>query len=151
MPICQFIVNNNDDASFTSGAITSTTPVTVYKQCLTTGKYKAKIVSINWVDYMPSAVAVANNYIVNVNSNTWRFPFNGSSGFSFTNKPDHIQVFPSEIAPTFEIVNTGANMDIILSVTQFNASGPNTAAFWSDAKFSHLILTLDLEKVPEMV
>jgi hypothetical protein len=100
---------------------------------------------------MPSAIAVANNYIVNVNSNTWRFPFNGSSGFSFTNKPDHIQVFPSEIAPTFEIVNTGANMDIILSVTQFSASGPNTAAFWSDAKFSHLILTLDLEKVPEMV
>lgn len=151
MPICQFIVNNNDDATFTSASITSITPVTVYKQCLTTGKYKAKIVSINWVDYMPSAVAVANNYIVNVNSNTWRFPFSGTNGFSFTNKPDHIQVFPSEIAPTFEIVNTGANMDIILSVTQFNASGPLLTQTWLDCKFSHFILTLDLEKVPEMV
>ena len=150
MPICQFIVNNNDDATFTS-ATTSITPVTVYKQCLTTGKYKAKIVSINWVDYMPSAISTANNFIVNVNSNTWRFPFSGNVGYSFTNKPDHIQVFPSEIAPTFEIVNTGANMDIILSVTQFNNSGPLLTQTWNDCKFSHFILTLDLEKVPEMV
>jgi len=100
---------------------------------------------------MPSAVASTNNYIVNINSNTWRFPFGGSLGFSTTNKPDHIQIFPSETAPTFEILNTGANMDLILSVTQFNDSGPLLTKFWLDAKFRHLILTLDLEKIPEMV
>jgi len=151
MPICQFVINNSDDANFTSGSVTSITPVTVYKQCNTSGRYKAKIVSINYVDFMPSAVASTNNYIVNINSNTWRFPFGGSLGFSTTNKPDHIQIFPSETAPTFEILNTGANMDLILSVTQFNDSGPLLTKFWLDAKFSHLILTLDLEKIPEMV
>jgi hypothetical protein len=151
MPICQFVINASDDASFTSGSVTSITPVTVYKQCNLSGRYRAKIVSINWVDYMAASVASTRNYIVNINSNTWRFPFGGSTGFSTTNKPDHIQMYPSETAPTFEILNTGAQMDLIISVTQYNNSGPLLTAFWSTANFSHCILTLDLEKVPEMV
>lgn len=151
MPICQFVINNNDSATFTSGSITSITPVTVYKPCNLAGRYRAKIVSINWVDYMAVDVATSRNYIVNINSNTWRFPFGGTNGFSTTNKPDHIQMYPSETAPTFEILNTGAQMDLILSVTQFDNSGPLLTRFWLDAKFSHMILTLDLEKVPEMV
>jgi len=150
MPICQFVINNNDDATFTS-ATTSITPVTVYKPCNLAGRYRAKIVSINWVDYQDQAVASNRNYIVNINSNTWRFPFGGTNGFSITNKPDHIQIYPSEIAPTFEILNTGAQMDLILFITQFNDSGPNLARTWLQAKMSHCILTLDLEKVPEMV
>lgn len=151
MPICQFVINSSDNASLTSGSVTSITPVTVYKQCNTTGRYKAKIVSINYVDYMPAAIASTNNYIVNINSNTWRFPYGGSVGYSFSNKPDHCQIYPSETAPTFEILNTSANMDLIISVTQYNNSGPLLTAFWSTALFSHMILTLDLEKIPEMV
>ena len=151
MPICQFVINSSDNASLTSGSVTSITPVTVYKPCNLAGRYRAKIVSINWIDYMTSGVASTRNYIVNINSNTWRFPFGGTNGFSITNKPDHIQMYPSETAPTFEILNTGAQMDLILSVTQYNNSGPLLTAFWSTALFSHMILTLDLEKVPEMV
>jgi hypothetical protein len=150
MPICQFVINNNDDAGFTS-ATTSITPVTVYKPCNLSGRYRAKIVSINWVDYQEATVASSRNYIVNINSNTWRFPFGGTNGFSITNKPDHIQIYPSEIAPTFEILNTGAQMDLILYLTQFNDTGPLLTRTWAQAKMSHLILTLDLEKVPEMV
>lgn len=151
MPICQFVINSIDDAAFTSASITSITPITVYKQCITTGRYKAKIVAINWVDYMPSAVASTNNYLININSNTWRFPYSGTNGYSFSNKSDHIQIFPSETAPTFEILNTSANIDLIISVTQYNNSGPLLTAFWSTALFSHCVLTLDLEKIPEMV
>jgi len=159
MPMCQFIITAADNPVFTEspGVISSTTPVTVYKPCNLAGKYKAKVVSINYVDFMPvpsPSFGEANlEYVVTIDSNSWRFPTSGRRGISFSNKPNYNQLAPPDDALSFEINNTGAQMDLLLSVQQTTVSGSPATTFdyWIGTNFSHLILTLDLEKIDEMV
>lgn len=164
MPIAQITVRLDDNANFISTAITSLTPVTVQKQVNLAGRYKARLLGINYCDATSSgAGTIANNMIVTVDSSTWQFPGNGQRGFQFSNKTDHIQLTGPD-APHWEIRNTGANMDISISVQQFKlvaaVVGPpavpafnsiDNAAFWSATQFVFMILTLDLEKIDEMV
>ena len=152
MPTVQITITADDSANFISGSVTSITPVTVYKQVNLAGRYKAKLIGVNWCDTETStATAVANNYIATINSSTWSFPSNAQLGFQVTNKVDHVLMVGAE-PPEWEIRNTGANMDISLSVQQFKA-GPtaDNAAFWSATKFVFCILTLQVEKVSEMI
>jgi hypothetical protein len=159
MPIAQITITVGDNnAAFNSGSVTSLTPITVQKQVNLAGRYKARLLGINYCDATgTSGTAVANNMIVTVDSSTWQFPGNGQRGFQFSNKTDHIQLTGPD-APHWEIRNTGANMDISISVQQFltNGTAPSgpkldNAAFWSATTFIFMILTLDLEKIDEMV
>jgi len=165
MPICQFTITAADNIAFTQSPPPSyslSNSITVYKQCNLAGQYKAKVVSINYVDFLPipnPAFPEANlEYYITVDSNTWRFPTSGKRGITFSNRPYYCQMFPSAVAPSFEIMNSGAQMDLILSVQLINTNGTPvdyntnpTGYNWIGINFSHMILTLDLEKVPEMV
>jgi hypothetical protein len=163
MPIAQITVRLDDNANFSSNTITSLTPVTVLKQVNLAGRYRARLLAINWCDCTAAgATAPANNQIVTVDSTTWQFPSNGQRGFQFSNKTDHVQLNGPD-TPYWEIRNTGANMDITISIQQFKqvtpaAAGPpvvpavngiDNAAMWSATQFIFMILTLDLEKIPE--
>jgi len=158
MPIAQITITVGDNnAAFNSGSVTSLTPITVQKQVNLAGRYRARLLGINYCDATAAGTAVAANMIVTVDSSTWQFPGNGQRGFQFSNKTDHIQLTGPD-APHWEIRNTGANMDISISVQQFltNGTAPSgpkldNAAFWSATTFIFLILTLDLEKIDEMV
>lgn len=159
MPVCQFIITAADDPIFTQfpTTVSSAIPVTVYKPCNLAGKYKAKVVSVNYVDFMPApnpSLGEANlEYTVTIDSNTWRFPTSGRRGITFSNRPDYNQLAPPDDALSFEILNTGAQMELLLSIQQTASSGSPATSFdyWISTNFSHLILTLDLEKVDEMV
>ena len=165
MPIAQITIRLDDNANFISNTITSLTPVTVQKQVNLAGRYKARLLGINYCDCTAAtAAAPANNSIVTVDSSTWQFPSNGQRGFQFSNKTDHIQLTGPD-APYWEIRNTGAVMDISLSIQQFKqvtapvvgppvvpaVNGVDNAAMWSATQFLFMVLTLDLEKIDEMV
>ena len=159
MPVCQFIVTAADNPIFTEfpTTISSAIPVTVYKPCNLAGKYKAKVVSINYVDFLPTpnpSFGEANlEYTVTIDSNSWRFPTSGRRGITFSNRPTYAQLYPPDTSLSFEIYNTGAQMELLLSIQQTAVSGSPATSFdyWISTNFSYMILTLDLEKVPEMV
>jgi hypothetical protein len=161
MPVCQFIVTAADNIAFTQyhNYYPAIVPITVYKPCNLSGRYKARVVSINWVDFIPAADDASLNYVVTIDSTTWRFPTSGIRGISFSNRARNVQLFPPDKAPSFEILNTGAQMDLLISAQTYNNSGvpnpppdyPFPTYNWLATNFSHMILTLDLEKVPEMV
>lgn len=148
MPVAQITIRS---ATLTEGlnrwntANTSLTPFTAYPQINLAGRYRCRLLGINWCDTLGATTAAANNAIVTIDSSTWRFPANGQRGFQFTNKTDHIQLTGPD-CPYWEILSTGATMDIIVSVQQ-----SVDAATWLTLGFQFLILTLDLEKVDEMV
>jgi len=165
MPIAQITVRLDDNATFISNSVTSLTPITVQKQINLAGRYRARLLGINWCDCTAAgATAPANNQVVTVDSSTWQFPSNGQRGLQFSNKTDHIQLTGPD-APYWEIRNTGATMDISIYVQQFKqvsapvvgppavpaVNGIDNAAMWSSTQFLFMILTLDLEKIDEMV
>jgi len=165
MPIAQITVRLDDSATFSSNSITSLTPITVQKQVNLVGRYRARLLGVNYCDLTAAGATVAaNNQLVTVDSSTWQFPSNGQRGFQFSNKTIHIQIQGPD-APYWEIRNTGANMDISISVQQFQqitapvvgppavpaVNGIDNAAMWSSTQFIFMILTLDLEKIDEMV
>ena len=118
-------------------------PFTVYAQVNISGRYKCRLLGINWCDTLGIQTTAANNLIVTLNSNTWSFPGSGQQGYSFSNKTDHIQHTAAE-APYWEVISTGGIMNIAVSAVQ------STDAAWSTIGFQFLILTLDLEKIQDM-
>ena len=133
------IVNN-----YTAGNA-SIIPFTAYPQVNLAGRYRCRLLGINWCDTLGNATTAANNAVVVIDSSTWQFPGNGQRGFQFTNKTDHIQLTGPD-APYWEIRNTGATMDISIYVQQSSAT-----ATWTTLGWQFVILTLDLEKIDEMV
>lgn len=120
-------------------------PFTAYPQINLAGRYRCRLLGINWADTLGNGTTAANNAIITIDSSTWQFPGNGQRGFQFTNKTDHIQLTGPD-APYWEIRNTGATMDLVVSVQQ-----STDAATWATLGFQFMILTLDLEKIDEMV
>ena len=147
MPIAQITVNvanltlakNGYDSTYKSAS----QPFTAYAQVNLCGRYNCRVLGINWCDTMAAGTTAANNIIVTLNSSTWNFPGSGQRGFSFSNKTDHIQLTGPD-CPYWEVLNTGAIMDIQVSAVQ------STDAAWSSIGFQFLILTLDMEKLPDM-
>ena len=163
MPTCQFIITNADNATFRSGAVLSWKPVTVYKQLAVSGRYRAKINSITWYDEFNPAPAYLG-YVVNLTSSTWTFPgtvsnTQGPGGISFCNNGSyHTQLYPPDSAQYFEINNPSTSMDISIWIQEYTNSGAapfdlyrSLSNYWSFTQFRYLILTLDLEKISDMV
>jgi len=163
MPTCQFIITNADSATFRSGAVQSWKPVTVYKQLAVAGRYRAKVNSITYYDeYNPAPPY--KGYVVNLTSSTWTFPgtlsnTQGAGGISFCNNGSyHTQIYPPDSAQYFEINNPSTSMDISIWIQEYTSTGatPFDEYFyysftWAFTQFRYLILTLDLEKIPDMV
>ena len=163
MPTCQFIITNADSPNFRSSVIQSWNPVTVYKQLTVAGRYKAKISSITWYDEYNPAPAYLG-YVVNLTSSTWSFPgtlsnTQGPGGISFCNNGSyHTQLYPPDSAHYFEINNPSTSMDISIWIQEYANTGAISfdnysfySASWLFTQFRYLILTLDLEKIDDMV
>jgi hypothetical protein len=152
MPLAQITLRVQDLSSTTpsipnnyTAANTSITPFTAYPQVNLAGRYKCRLLGVNWADTLGAGTSAANNAIVVVDSSTWQFPGNGQRGYQFSNKTDHIQLTGPD-CPYWEIRNTGATMDISIYVLQNSA-----ASTWTTLGWQFIILTLDLEKIDEMV
>ena len=137
-PAPVYILNNYTAAN------ASLVPFTAYPQVNLSGRYKCRLLGVNWCDTLGATTTATNNAIVTVDSSTWSFPGSAQRGYTFSNKTDHIQLTGPD-TPYWEIRNTGALMDITLSAQQ----SVNTAT-WTTLGFQFIILTLDLEKVSEM-
>jgi hypothetical protein len=147
MPIAQITVNvsNLTEAknAWNTANKSASQPFTVYAQVNISGRYKCRLLGINWCDTLSVTTIAANNVIVTLSSNTWSFPGSGQRGYSFSNKTDHIQQTSAD-TPYWEVLSTGAIMDIQVAAVQ------STDAAWSVIGFQFLILTLDLEKIQDM-
>lgn len=163
MPTCQFIITNADSPTFNSLIVASWRPITVYKQVGLTGRYRAKINSIAYYDENNPAPANIG-YVVNLSSSTWSFPgtlsnTNGPGGISFCNNGSyHTQLYPPDSAHYFEINNPSTSMDISMWIQEYTNTGATSfenyflpGSSWLFAQFRYLILTLDLEKIDDMV
>ena len=140
------IVINWDDIS-AGAALPSLTPVTINKAInLYDGAYNCEIVGFNYVDIKEKLNNASTNQIININSSRFSFPAQAQQGIYFSNRADHVQTDLNKPRGLF-INNIGGNLDLSISVQQFNANRTkNNVATWNDTGFNFLILTLDLEK-----
>jgi dTDP-D-glucose 4,6-dehydratase len=146
--LIQFVITWDDIAA--NAALTSKTPITVLRDVnLYEGPYRARITGFNWLDNLSDGIAAVNQDIININSSKFNFSASSNQGLFFTNRNEHVNPSIRGHLP-FVINNIVGNLDLVISVQQFNADRTkNNNATWNNTGFIAMILTLDIEKCEE--
>jgi hypothetical protein len=140
----QFPVYWDDISAYTAN--TSLTEITITRDiALYGGPFKCRVVGFTYADNLANAVAADNQDIVQIRSSKFVFPLFSRQGLLFTNREEHVH--PGMKGHyEFVIDNIGGDIDLTISVKQFNVNRTaNTAATWNDTGFIALILSLDIE------